>query len=172
MLGGNAAYNPSSFESIATATGTGSSGTITFSSIPGTYVSLQLRINGVLVTAGNTINIQLNGDTGANYTRHRLWGDGSTVTSDGATALGQAGLTPTAGDTTYPYAIITDIHDYASTSKNKTIRTFSGIDKNGSGSANLVSNLWLSTSAVTSLTVLSASSFATSTTVSLYGIKG
>jgi len=128
-----------------------------------------------MVTGSNSINIQLNGDTGANYTRHRLYGDGTSAVADGATALGQAGLTVGGtGDTTYPYAIITDILDYASTSKNKTIRTFSGVNKNGTTteSVNLCSNLWLNTAAVNSLTVLSASNFATSTTVALYGIKG
>ena len=42
LLAGNAAYNPSSFESIATVT-LGSSGAVTFSSIPSTYKALQLR---------------------------------------------------------------------------------------------------------------------------------
>lgn len=172
FLEGGAGGGGSSFESIATATGTGLSGTITFSSIPSTYKSLQVRVNGLLVTAGNTINMQLNGDTGANYTRHRLYGDGSTVTADGATALGQAGLTTAGGETLYPTAIITDLVDYASTTKNKTIRTFSGIDTNGTGRAQLLSNLWNNTAAVTSVTILSASFFSTSTTVSLYGIKG
>ena len=37
---------PSSFESIATVSGTGSSGTITFSSIPATYKHLQIRYIG------------------------------------------------------------------------------------------------------------------------------
>jgi len=44
FLGPNSAYIPTSYESIASATGTGSSNTITLSSIPSTYKHLQLRI--------------------------------------------------------------------------------------------------------------------------------
>lgn len=172
LSGGGAGVGGGSFESIATASGTGLSGTITFSSIPSTYKSLQVRINCLLVTAGNSINLQFNGDTGANYTRHRLYGNGSTVTADAATALSQAGLTATGGELLYPTAIMSDVVDYASTTKNKTVRTFSGIDTNATGGVHLLSNLWSNTSAITSVTVLSASSFATSTTISLYGIKG
>ena len=43
MLVGNEAYEPPGFYSIATANGTGSSGLITFNSIPSTYQHLQVR---------------------------------------------------------------------------------------------------------------------------------
>jgi hypothetical protein len=158
-----------SYESIATSTPSGVS-TITFSSIPSTYVALQLRISSIMA---NSINLRPNNDTSSIYTRHRLYGDGTTVTADGSTALNQAGLTGGAGgDASTPFAIITDILDYASTTKTKTIRTFSGRDLNGSGSINLLSNLWNSTAAITSLTIVSASNFGTGATFSLYGIKG
>ena len=56
-----------SFESIATATGTGSSGTITFSSIPSTFKHLQIR--GISRNSANSIGalMQYNSDTGSNY---------------------------------------------------------------------------------------------------------
>jgi hypothetical protein len=70
-------------------------------------------------------------------------------------------------------AFIIDIQDYSSTSKNKTVRTFSGVDFNGSGSVNLYSSLWMSTSAISSLTLTSnTGEFSTNTTFALYGIKG
>jgi hypothetical protein len=159
---------PSSYESIATATPSGVS-TITFSSIPSTYASLQLRISSIMA---NSINLRPNNDTSSIYTRHRLYGNGTTVTADGATGLTQAGLTGGAGgDASTPFAIITDILDYSSTTKTKTIRTFSGRDLNGTGSINLLSNLWNSTAAITSLTIVSAGNFGTGATFSLYGIK-
>ena len=69
FLGPNSAYIPTSFDSIASATGTGSSGTITFSSIPQTYKHLQIRGIGRLdvVTGGVSTRIRLNGDTTSNY---------------------------------------------------------------------------------------------------------
>jgi hypothetical protein len=76
------------FESIATAVGTGSNTTITFSSIPATFKHLQVRMlakdthngGGALVRYTPLV---INGDTGANYTRHNINGDGSAVTVQG-----------------------------------------------------------------------------------------
>jgi hypothetical protein len=69
---------------------------------------------------------------------------------------------------------IIDIHDYASTTRNKTVRSFEGSDNNGTGDVTLVSGLWLNTAAVTSATVsvLGGINYAAGTTISLYGIKG
>jgi hypothetical protein len=69
-----------------------------------------------------------------------------------------------------------DILDYASTSKNKTLRTFAGGDNNGGGSVDLWSHLWMSTSAITRLTFYaysqgSASNFGANTRFALYGVK-
>lgn len=163
--------NPA-FESIASATPNGV-GTVTFNSIPQTYSSLQLRISGVFGTSGNSVNIRPNSDTGSNFVRHRFYGDGSTVTANGATSLDRAAVFGAAVgvSTTQPAVIIVDIHNYNSTTQNKTIRSFSGIDLNGSGEVNLFSSLWMQTTAISSLEVLSASNFATGTTIALYGIK-
>ena len=67
--------------------------------------------------------------------------------------------------------LILDVHDYASTSKNKTIRSLNGNDQNGAGDIYLTSGLWLSTAAVTSLTLFTSANYL-NTTFSLYGIKG
>jgi hypothetical protein len=70
---------------------------------------------------------------------------------------------------------IVDIHDYAATTKNKTVRNISGVDTNNTsdGLIYLSSGLWQSTSAVSSIDVFfSGENFTTSTVVSLYGIKG
>ena len=85
LLAGNPSFVPTSFESIASASGTGSSGTITFSSIPSTYKSLQIRIfaQSNAGTAARSLYIQTNNDTGSNYVRHDLTGDGSAVEASG-----------------------------------------------------------------------------------------
>ena len=171
-----------SFESIATASGTGSSGVITFSSIPSGYASLQIRVLGRSDYAGvqDDFNIRINGDTGSNYSIHGMSGSGSTLGTFGAASQTMGGNTyyawlPGASAAASIMGVsIINIHDYASTTKNKTIRGIASVDRNGSGSVNLFSTGWLSTSAITSLTLITNSSgnFTTATTIGLYGIKG
>jgi hypothetical protein len=169
---------PSSYESIATATATGSSSTITFSSIPSGYVSLQIRAN-YANASGDLDSMQLNGDTTSNYTMHRLRGDGASATAQGSAPRANMVLDQySVNGTTYSSirsALIVDIHDYTSTSKYKTIRTFNGYNTNTTdGWIGLNSGLWMSTSAVTSITILNsgASNYISGSTFSLYGIKG
>ena len=180
LLAGNAAYIPTNFESIATATGAGTS-SITFSSIPSTYQYLQLRWIARTGTTGDvslSLNVRLNGDTGANYTRHLLYGDasGSVIASGGASETSmqvRASARRNSSSANTMGVAIMDIHDYSSTTKNKTMRSFSGNDdSDGTGEVALCSGLWLNTSAVNSITIFSADNFLTSSVFSLYGIKG
>lgn len=181
FLAGNAAYIPPAFESIATATGTGSSGTITFSSIPSTYKHLQIRYIGRSdeVATVRNLNIRLNGDTGTNYVYHNLTGDGTTATAAGVTAVAQMLVRPipaASASANIMGAGIIDIHDYASTTKNKTVRTFVGADANTASTdwkVSLFSGLWLNTAAITSISLIAQSgNFTTDSTFALYGIKG
>ena len=166
---------PGSYESIASAAGTGSSGTITFSSIPATYASLQIRFSYKASVGGESVLMQFNSDTGSNYTRHRLVGNGSAASASAfvpATSL-YVGDANSASDTTYCDVCIIDIHDYASTTKNKTERHFQGLDKNGSGSLSLASGLWINTSAITTISIfLTSGNFTTDSQFALYGVKG
>lgn len=159
------------FESIASATGTGSSGTITFSSIPSTYQHLQIRMIVDATSGGQSI--RFNSDTGNNYARHNLGGNGASVFASGTASTNQIFVGDDSG--TQRAVIIIDIHDYASTTKNKTVRSIFGIDRNGSGSLYLYSGVWMSTSAITSISLgqgLFSGTFGTGTTAALYGIKG
>jgi hypothetical protein len=168
---GAASAVSTAFESIASASGTGSSGTITFSSIPSTFKHLQLRIM-VLATSGDC-GIRVNGDSGTNYARHVIRGDGSSVSSFGQTSYDfAANLFPGGISATLPSVAIIDILDYASTTKNKTFRILSGQDYNSSGYLEPCSALWLNTAAITSISVInSANNWNTSTRTALYGIK-
>lgn len=161
-----------SFQSIATVTPSSGSSSITFSSIPSTYASLQLRM--ITGRSDDTqyyydLNLRFNSDTTSNYNQHWLFSDGSTVTASGQAAtyilLGQQ------GGSTYGAATIVDIHDYASTTKLKTVRSFNGTDRNGAGYVGLRSGLWRSTSAVSSITISNLNT-AGNSVFSLYGIKG
>lgn len=156
---------PLSFESIATATvGSGGATDVTFSSIPQTYTHLQIR--GILNGGGTQIVV--NGDTGANYRRHVLYGDGSSAAS--ATATNFSIATGSTSANIFGGNII-DILDYTNTNKYKTFRNLAGVDANGSGEAILHSGLWLSTSAITSIKFQSGT-IAQYSHLALYGIKG
>jgi hypothetical protein len=164
-----------SYESIASATGTGSSGTITFSSIPSDYKHLQIRAS-VLQTSGNPLIIRLNSDTANNYAFHYLYGAGSSGVGAGGTASTNGIYIQSVfgGSSTYYTTLIIDIIDYQSTTKNKTVRVFDGWDANGSGVVEMRSGLWQSTSAITSLTIASdgGGNYSTGSTFALYGVKG
>lgn len=184
LLGNGAGGGATSYESIATATGTGSSGTITFSSIPSTYKHLQLRIlDKTTRTASFGSNdgyLQFNGDTGSNYSYHYLIGDGSSASAAGGASqtsmrIARIDQSSYSGLSNIMATAIIDIIDYASTSKNKTVRYMSGNDTNavGDGQVNLGSGAWLSTSAVNQVSIfVSGTNFTTSTVIALYGIKG
>lgn len=184
MLAGNEAFSLGSFYSIASTTGTGSSATISFTSIPSTYQHLQLRwiaqSTDTSVTGNIALNITLNSDTGNNYAYHYVYGDGSVVTASGQTSkpnfpfFGGAWRSTSATNT---YSVgIADIQDYAVTSKYKTLRTISGGDGNtgtASGQLFLQSALWMSSSAINSITLVANNgNFTTGSTFALYGLKG
>lgn len=183
FLGTGVAVSASSYESIATYTATGGETAFTFSSIPSTFKSLQIRglaRNTPNVAGVTGYRLTFNGDTTANYATHYLQGDGGAVNAVGAASTTRITIQggEVRGATTHPtiYAgSIIDILDYASTTKTKTIRAFAGGDVNGvaAGVIALNSGLWNSTAAVTSLTItVGSTSFAASTTFALYGIKG
>lgn len=172
LLVGNSYYIPPSFESIATVTGTGSSGTITFSSIPQGYASLQIRClsnDGF----GSNVIIRFNGDTAANYAHHQLVGLGSSIDAAGyINRTSIRGMTSCGVSNTMGVGII-DILNYASTTKNKTTRTLAGYDTNtADGRVSLLSGVWFSTDSITQITLNTESgNFSTSSTFALYGIK-
>lgn len=166
-----------SFESIATATASGGTSTVTFSSIPSTYKSLQIRAvaTGIDNAGGSgNISMRFNSDGTSSYNRHALYGNGTTATATGSAA---SSITVSNWGNTmalsYPTVLIIDVVDYADTTKNKTSRTLSGIDSNGTltGEISLSSGLWRSTAAISSISFISSGYYA-GTTFSLYGIKG
>jgi hypothetical protein len=169
-----------SYESIATVSvGSGGQSSIDFTSIPSTYKHLQIRYIARNTRAVNwdSLSIRLNSDTGSNYAYHLLVGEGANP----VVAVGQATQTSmatcyqtgsSAGSNIFGAGVI-DILDYANTDKFKTARALSGNDLNGSGASLFASGLWRSTSAVTSISLFSASvNFVQYSSFALYGIKG
>ena len=168
-----------SYESIASATGTGVGGTILFSSIPATYQHLQLRcLVSDTYTASDGAQegwLQFNSDTASNYSYHRLNGNGSTASASGvASNTVMDNQISIAYGTTGAFGVaIIDIQNYASTTQYKTVRSFNGSDLNGSGYVRLASGNWRSTSAISSITIGGTiTAFTTTSQFALYGIKG
>lgn len=169
------------YEPIGVAT-TPSAGvtSITFGSIPQTYTHLQIRGISRPTEAGSTgaqyVYLRMNSDTGANYSRHSLTGDGSSVTAQAAASdsVIRAGYQLRNGFAANIFAAsIIDILDYTSTSKNKTVRSLNGFDSNGAGYAALNSGTWLSNTAVTSVTLFcEVGDFVQYSQFALYGIRG
>lgn len=172
------------YQSISTVTvGAGGSASVTISSIPSTYTHLQLRVFAQTnrATYGRDyVFIRLNSDTGSNYAWHQVTGDGSTVVTSGNASQTQGIFAEIGTSTGGAFGVgITDILDYANTSKYKTLRTLGGGDHNGTiagfgGTVTPTSALWQSTSAVTSLTLYpsTGTAFTQYSSFALYGIKG
>lgn len=130
-----------------------------------------LRISGIAQAAvtANNIYIRFNGDTGNNYSMIYMYGSGSAATSGKTSTTNSIyasglGLTPT--------LLNMDIFNYANTTTYKaclqrgsapdgTVAT-TGMWRGSTGSA---------TQAITSITLLTDTTFAVGTTFSLYGIK-
>jgi hypothetical protein len=168
------------YDSIATASGTGSSATVSFTSIPSTYTHLQIRAIVKSTAAGSTFtdgNLTFNSDTSASYTRHILYGNGASAVAFGNTgntawSIG-GGDVPLAGYTNIFGAYIIDILDYTNTNKNKTARALTGADANGAGQILLSSTVFLKTDAISSIQLNCPSgNWASGSQFALYGIKG
>lgn len=157
-----------SFELISTTILGSTSASVTFSSIPTGYKHLQIRMAANSTASGATY-WRFNSDSGNNYSQHLLYGNGSSVASGATTSTnaGYIGYTTT-GANIFPASII-DILDFASTTKNKTVRVL-----HGDNNANIMLNsgAWYSTAAITSVSLFANVNYVAGSRFSLYGIKG
>lgn len=174
---GGAAPAVGDYESIQTFTLTSAQASVSFTGISSDYKHLQIR--AISRTSAAEINLQLraNNDTGNSYAAHNLQGDGSS-------AGGFASSTPTnnmflmrVAQSSNPAntfgAAVVDVLDYANTNKNKTFRSLTGYDANGSGYINFLSGLWMSTAAINRIDIYNAggANLAANSSFALYGIK-
>lgn len=152
--------------------------TITFTGIPNNYTHLQIRgtVLGSAAASGS-LQCRINGDSTAVYTRHELGGNGSTAYAYANTAQTSAnmyGYYDNIANNNFPCAFIVDILDYQNTTKFKTIRILSGMNKNGAnyGEVFFKSSLWQNASPVNSLSIfIGGQDMATYSSISLYGVK-
>jgi hypothetical protein len=174
LLVGNDAFGSTAFVAIATTTVTSGVTTITFNSIPSTYAHLQVRFMSINAAAQSVI-MQFNGDTGSNYAKHSLNGNGVSAYGQGYATQSYFNVQGyrVAGSTPNPVVGIVDILDYSNTNKNTTARMLSGFDANGSGEVSLNSGLWMNTAAVSSILIRleSSGTINANSHFALYGIK-
>ena len=170
-------------DALATVTvPSGGAASVTFAGIPQGYKHLQIRgIARCTSTASQAVAaMRFNSDSGANYTRHELAGNGSTASAYGAGSNTWAGYftTPSSTTTLYNNNIVgvgvADILDYSNTNKYKTMRLFGGQDTNNTyGYLGLYSGVWMNTAAITDIQIFSVdgTSLAQYSSFALYGIE-
>ena len=156
---------------IATTTLGSATGSISFTSISSAYTDLRISFTGTdNASAGYTLRLNYNSDTGNNYSFTRLNGDGSAPSTSANATIDYifCGSLPSAD---IPMFCGIDIFSYAG-SNFKTALITSATDRNGAGYINANIGLWRSTSAITSiqLSLLAPGEFKAGTTATLYGI--
>lgn len=146
-----------------------SASSVTFTSIPGTYRDLVLVANFKPDTGTMYGAWILNSDTGSNYSRVRITGNGSTASSTSATAASGFLNSGSAWDTTDFGLAKLEILDYSATDKHKTALLRSNM---ADLEVEATVFRWASTSAVTSITLddSNGNNFAAGSTFYLYGI--
>lgn len=151
---------------IATYTVASALNTVVFSSIPGTYQDLMLTVRGPITTSGSLISFK-SGATTTWRTWISSYGAGSTLITGTGTSnqfYSQTGSSPT------DVAMEVHIFDYAQTNKVKPVTMQ---DSGGTNNASMTIGFIDTTSAISSLTVLTygGSTLAAGMTINLYGVS-
>ena len=155
------------YTALANITLGSSASSVTFSSIPATYRDLVLVIAGNATLQTNP-TIQLNGDTGSNYSNVWMGGSGSAASSgSNSSNYNFAGAISTSESNN-----ILQIMDYAATDKHKTTLVRGNAANSTLGeAASAWAGRWANTAAVTSVRFfLSSGTMNSGTTLALYGI--
>lgn len=161
---------PATYESIATTTLGSAAQNIEFTSIPGTYTDLRIILTARGTSDALPSGLQFNGDTGTNYSRTRLGGDGTTASSARTANASYVNLAQYGLMIANPQLYIIDIFSYAG-STNKTCLLEESGDRNGAGQVQRQVGLWRNTNAITSIKLYTLyDQFASGTTATLYGI--
>lgn len=144
-----------------------SASSVSFSSITGIYRDLIIVTTAFNTAAGFAdIWARYNGDSGTNYTRVYMFGNGSSTGSGtNSDTVNYLGYSSNVNDNIHT----THIFDYSATDKHKVnlVRANSA-----SNSAGLYAGRWASTAAITSITFgTNGTSFAAGSTFMLYGVS-
>lgn len=160
---------PATYEPIEAKTLSATTSTVTFSSIPQTYTDLVLVVTGVTdhSNSGARGYIRFNGDTAQNYGGLYLqWDNSSQVGgSDTTEAYLSYGRMGNSGISTAEINIMS----YTNTSVFKSCVTRQS--SSDAAHSRLTFNVWRSTSAINSITLVADDNYVSGTTLNLWGIK-
>ena len=167
--------NPN-MEAIETITATTSVASITFSNIPQGYTDLVLNLSARVDAANGVAQLYFNGSTAVDKQWRRLYGDGSTATSDSSNGLSAyfrpIGINRSDQTASTFGNMSIYIPNYASTSTYKSMSA-DGVNENNATFAEAAfgAGLWQSNSAISSVTIIpSAGNFVQHSTATLYGV--
>jgi hypothetical protein len=156
-------YTPLATVTLATTTSS-----VTFGSIPATYRDLILVCSFAYPGSNASyVALRFNGDSGGNYNRVSMEGNGSTASSFSESGA-SAGFIFGGFLNTNPTSVLTQIMDYSATDKHKTY-----LSRGNSSSAvvGALAGRWANTAAITSVQVIpTLNNFYSGTTISLYGV--
>jgi hypothetical protein len=178
MLAGNFSGD---YELIETQILGSNAASVTFSNLgvySSAYKHLQIRIAARSSDSAPGVGVysRLNADAGSNYRAHYLLGNGSAVLNGGLNVgtTGLSGIISAGGSAANNFGVaVIDLLDPYSTTKNKTLRTLTGITDAAQNRIDLHSALWMSTASLTSWQLLpELGNFVTGSRFSLYGMKG
>ena len=162
-------YEPIQTTTLGTATNI-----VTFSSIPQTYTDLILVTNFATSVINEDAYVQFNSDTGNNYSRTHLRGNGSSALSSRASNqpfipidIDSSGSTLNTGMQT-----MTHFMNYSNATTNKTILCRSGTTGGSFTGTTLLMGLWRNTNAITRIDVkATGGNFVVGSTFTFYGVK-
>lgn len=150
--------------------------TIQFDSIPSGYTDLKLLISARenYAAVATTVYVRFNNDSGANYSRRRLVGSGSSTASYSATGETWVYLSASAPGTTATSSTFGNIELYIPnyTSSNAKSLSADTVSENNATEAyaTLQASLWSGTSTISSITLGSDGNFVANSTFTLYGV--
>jgi hypothetical protein len=142
-----------------------STSSVTFSSIPQNFRDLVLVANFTGSAAVEDVDIALNGDTGANYTRVAMYGNSGATSSFSGTSRSVAGIYGSNRSTT-----ILNLMDYSATDKHKAI--LNRFSNAGISEVVAYAHRWANTASINSLAIAARTgTFSSGSTFILYGIE-
>lgn len=160
-----ATYVPISTQTLGSATAS-----VTFSSIPSTYMDLVLVINGGTATATQDMYVRFNSDAGANYSQTLLRGNGTAASSSTFTAQSNGWLDFTGANNDLNQMWTAQIMNYSNAT---TYKTYLSRFSRASTATEAIVGLWKNTAAISTILVgTSSGNILSGTSLTLYGILG
>jgi hypothetical protein len=164
----------STYEPLGSLTLSSAQSQVTLSNIPQTYTDLVLVMSAQGTGSGSDRDISMifNGDSGPNYSRTRLFGNGTSAQSSRTTGANNIviGNMPGSSSALGDGNVIIQINNYSNSVTNKTVLVRANTASTY-GTVFAIVGLWRSASSVSSVTFTpDTGNFASGSTFNLYGV--